>query len=231
VFIHGFMGSPRQFDKLAQTVHRLGYSAASLLLPGHDCSARGFASGTFERWQQYVDDEYERLSRDYESIWLVGHSMGGLLAVNTAVRHGDRIRGLFLISSPLKIIFISAHAVKVRLQLIFCRRSNPVKAAYLIGNSIKLTPDLLWHIIKPAIEFLKLMKVAQGNLPDVRPRLMAFYSASDELVSLQSLKILKSGLTGASVEYHVLTDSLHAYYPEHEYVLIEQALVKMLSLH
>jgi hypothetical protein len=73
------------------------------------------------------------------------------------------------------------------------------------------------------------MKLTREHLPDVRHRLSAVYSASDELASIRSLEILKAGLTGTSFEYFVLTDSLHAYYPEHEYILIEQALLKMLQ--
>ena len=228
VFVHGFMGSPRQFDKLAQTVHRKGYSAVSLLLPGHGGSAKDFATGTLTSWQHYVDTEVERLSREYENIWLVGHSMGGLLVVNTAIRYGACIRGIFMIASPFKLTIISAQSLKVRLQLLFYRKSNPVKAAYFIGNSIKFSPGLLWYLFKPTIELHKLMKVTQENLPDVRPHLSAVYSLSDELVSLFSLEILKSGLTGASFDHFVLSDSLHAYYPDHEFALIEQALVRML---
>jgi len=58
---------------------------------------------------------------------------------------------------------------------------------------------------------------------------VAVYSASDELTSIVSLDILKAGLTGASLESLVLADSLHAYYPEHEQLLIEQALLKLVA--
>ena len=71
VFIHGFMGSPRQFDRFAETICQQGYSAAALLLPGHGGSAKEFASGSFERWQSHADSEVERFSQDYNNIWLV----------------------------------------------------------------------------------------------------------------------------------------------------------------
>ena len=229
MFVHGFMGSPRQFDKLAGVAHRLGYSVAVLLLPGHGGSAKDFGAGTFERWQNHVDSEVERFSRDYKNIWLFGHSMGGLLAVNAAVKYSDNIRGLFLLASPFKIILISAHAVKVRLQLIFFRRNSPMKAAYLDGTSVKLTPNLLWHIFKPLAELNKLMKATRANLPNVRPPVTAVYSTSDELVSFHSLGILKSGLAGVGFEHFVLTDSLHAYYTEHEFSIIERAFIKMIA--
>jgi len=229
VFIHGFMGSPRQFDKFAETVQQQGCSVAALLLPGHGGSAREFASSSFERWQSHVDSEVERYSRDYASIWLVGHSMGGLLAINAAVKHSASIRGLFLIACPFKVTTISTHAMKVRATQLFTLKRSPIKAAYIAGSSIELSPSLVWHLTRPTIELKKLMQAASDNLPNVRAPVMAVYSASDELTSIKSLDILKSGLTNAEYDHLLLADSLHAYYPEHELAMIEQALLKLIA--
>ena len=88
VFIHGFMGSPRYFDGFSEAMYQQGYSVASLLLPGHGSFAEEFAFSTMEQWQNHVNDEVVRFSRDHGKIWLVGHSMGGLLALNAAIKSG-----------------------------------------------------------------------------------------------------------------------------------------------
>jgi esterase/lipase len=103
-----------------------------------------------------------------------------------------------------------------------------MKATYLGGNSVRLTPSLLWYIMKPTMELSKLMKATRDNLPNVRTPLVSVYSTADELVSFRSFDILKSGSTGAPHEHIILADSLHAYFPEHESVIIEQALDKMI---
>lgn len=229
VFIHGFLGSPRQFDRFAQAVHQQGFSTAALLLPGHGCSAKDFGSGTFERWQSFVDAEVERFSQKYAKIWLVGHSMGGLLAINAAVKHSETVCGIFPIASPLKITIFSMHALKVRAILLFYRKSHPVKASYLSGCSVRLTPNMLWHIIKPFFELVRVMRVTRDNLPNVRAPMIAAYSTSDELVSIKSLAMLKSGLDGVDFEELLLSKSLHAYYTEDEAARIEQALVRFVS--
>jgi len=223
------MGSPRQFDRLAGAVHRNGCSAAALLLPGHGGSAKDFSLGTFSGWQSHVDAEVERYSCDYKKIWLAGHSMGGLLAINSAVRFGQSVQGIFTLACPFKIITFSAHALNVRIKQVFSKKNDPIKIAYLSNSSIALSPGLLWHTRKPAAEIKKLMLEARNNLSQVRAPFVAVYSASDELTSIVSLDILKAGLTGASLESLVLADSLHAYYPEHEQLLIEQALLKLVA--
>jgi carboxylesterase len=206
-----------------------GRSAAALLLPGHGGTSKDFASGSFERWQGHVDAEIERLSRKDSDIWLVGHSMGGLLAINAAVKFSANVRGIFTIACPFKLKMFSAYAVKVRLRQVFGRGGDPVKASYLERCSIALSPALIWRSRKPAAEMKKLMLSAMGNLPHVRAPVTAVYSSSDELTALDSLGMLFSGLRDTPFEQVLLSDSLHAYYPEHEHEMIERALLKLIS--
>ena len=264
IFIHGFMGSPRQFDKLAAAVQKQGRSAAALLLPGHGGSVRDFAAGTSARWQDYVDAEVESYSRDYADIWLAGHSMGGLLAINAAVRHGEQapgmqtpgaqtpgmqtpgagppedrapeerapgahIRGIFTIACPFKLTTFSAYTIRFRIKQVFSRKDAPARVAYLDGSSVRLSPGLLWSSATQAVELKKLMSKARGNLLLLRAPVFAAYSTSDELTSIQSLDIFRSELSGAPFEHLLLTDSLHAYYPEHEQTLLESSLLSFLQ--
>ena len=229
IFIHGFMGSPRQFDKLAEAVHKQGFSAASLLLPGHGGTAKDFATGTFERWQTYVDAEIERLSRDYKYILLAGHSMGALLSINAAAKYCAHVRGIFTIACPFKITMFSAYTMKVRIKQFFSKKDDPVKVAYLSNSSVTPSPGIIWNAVGPSAEVKKLTSAALEKLPEIRVPVTAVYSSSDELTSIESLGMLSSGLSGAPFEQVLLSDSLHAYYPEHEYAMIENALLKLLS--
>ena len=229
VFIHGFMGSPRQFDKLAQSVKDEGYSTTSLLLPGHGSTVKEFSSVTMEEWQSYVNAEIERLSPDYDDIFLVGHSMGCLLAINAAVMNTANFRGLFLMACPLKLRIFSAHALKLRTKIIFYRKSHPIKATYIASNSIPPRLSLIWRIIKPTVELKKLIRITKGNLQNVSVPVTAVFSLDDELVSLDSLDILKNNLNQASFNSMILSDSLHSYYPEHEHLMIENALISAIQ--
>jgi len=224
IFIHGFMGSPRQFDKLAASVHKQGRSAAALLLPGHGGTVKDFSKGTFERWQSHVDAEAERISRDHTHVILAGHSMGGLLAINAAVRQSGKIRGIFTIACPFALNAFSAYAMKIRLKQAFSRKNDPIKSAYLDGSGVPTSPSLMWRTSKPAAEIKILMSAARANLPLLRAPVYAVYSVSDELTSIASLDIFKEELTGAPFEHLLLSESLHAYFPDHEQIMIERAL-------
>jgi len=222
------MGSPRQFDRLAEFVRQHGYATAALLLPGHGGSTRDFGSSTFESWQNHVDAEVERFSRDYENIWLTGHSMGGLLAINAAARFDKCVRGIFTVACPFRITTFSAYTLRIRFRQFFSKKTDPIRVAYFSNSSVAPSPGLLLHTRKPASEIKTLMHAARNNLSQIHVPVTSVYSASDELTSIVSLDILKAELTGAPIEPIVLKDSLHAYFPEHEQIIIEQALLRLL---
>ena len=230
IFIHGFMGSPHQFELLAASACRQGYSTLSLLLPGHSCKPRDFGSCTAEIWQDYVDAEIERHSQRYESILLVGHSMGGLLALNSAVRFNDLIHGVFIIASPFKLSILTSQGSRARMRFILSRKTDPIKSACLDLISVSLSPSLPLYILKPFIELKKLMRETKSILREVLVPVTAVYSHSDELSSVKSLEILKAGLSAAPFTQLLLSESLHAYFPGNEQELLEQALVEWLEV-
>lgn len=228
IFIHGFMGNPRLFDGFAKLVNKQGYSAASLLLPGHGGSVKDFASSTREQWQAHVDAEIGRFSGDHSNIWLVGHSMGGLLALNAAVRPDVRVRGVFMIASPFKLAVFPIKANITRIKYIFYRKTQPKKIAFLANAGIRFSPGVLIRIIKPFAQLRKIMRGTRVILPDVRVPVTAVYSTSDELSSIKSLDILRSGLSGAPFDQLLLSESLHAFFPAGERAEIDRALIEFL---
>lgn len=229
LFIHGFMGSPQIFNSMTKAVHNNAHSAAALLLPGHGGSAKDFGSGTAECWQNFVNGEVERFSRDYPDIWLASHSMGGLLALNAAVKYSETVRGVFAIACPLKLTFISRNSFKVRAKQLFGGKNDPIKVAYMERAGVPQSAEMIFHSLKPASEVTKLMSTTKANLHFVTVPVTAVYSAADELVSTDSASLLKQGLTGAEFRQVLLTDSLHAMYTEREQEVIEKKLLELVG--
>ena len=230
VFIHGFVGNPRQFDNLIKVVENEGFTAFALTLPGHGTTTKAFSRATMEDWQNCVNDEVKQLSTDYDQIFLVGHSMGCLLAINASVEYSKQVTGLFFIACPLKQRGLSFDAIKARVIFIFCRKSNPIKAAYLKGAGVPLSLPMLWRSIKPAAELKKLIKLTNNNLNNITVPVIAVFMASDEVISMKSLDMLKAGLTNTSLEYIILPKALHAYFPPKEEIQVEEALLELVRI-
>jgi len=225
VFIHGFMGGPRQFDRLAKSVSQNGFNAAILLLPGHGVSLKEFSSCTYRQWIEHVREKIDGFSQDYDNIWLVGHSMGGLLALDASVYPSTKLRGVFTIACPFEIKRLSKADIKVRFVQLFGKEDNIIKAEYINRSSVPRKPSVLFHSLAPMIEVKKFMYTTKSKLSKVCIPVKAIYSISDELVSINSLVILKSGLKKAPFEYAVLVESLHGYYTEEDKSSIEEMLL------
>jgi len=229
IFIHGFMGSPNQFSELMAVAQLQSFATATLLLPGHGDTPAHFGASTFEQWQSHVNSEICRFSCEYENIWLVGHSMGGLLALNSSVDFPDKVRGVLTIATPFIIPKTSIYSVKTRIKHFLSKKDSPIKSKYLSSSSVKLSPSLLWNWQKPTNELKELMTTARINLPVVTVPVTAVYSESDETTHISSLGVLHDELTRTHLTPVVLTKSLHAYYPKEEQLIINEALLQLIS--
>lgn len=100
VFIHGFAGSPDQFNLFYDRIPD-GIAAYSVLLPGHGGAPRDVAASTFEAWRNHVYTTLATLAARHEALYLVGHSMGALFALEFHESF-PKIRGLFLMQIALR---------------------------------------------------------------------------------------------------------------------------------
>lgn len=94
VFLHGFAGSSRDWERFGEAVDRLGLRAMAIDLPGH---------GDSESPADPVRFSVEETARDLNALleltgiaeahW-VGYSMGGRIALYAAAKYPDRARSI-----------------------------------------------------------------------------------------------------------------------------------------
>ena len=96
LMVHGFSGSPNNFNDLPGHLAEAGWHVHVMLLPGHGTTPREFEATTAEKLEQAVTDELALLRGRFATVVLLGHSMGGALATLAAAR--NRVEGLILVS-------------------------------------------------------------------------------------------------------------------------------------
>jgi 2-succinyl-6-hydroxy-2,4-cyclohexadiene-1-carboxylate synthase len=99
VLIHGYTGNHRNWALTVKPLLAAGYRTLSADSPGHGESA---APPTFEAYEfGRVADLLHELAAglDFEPAIVVGHSMGGAIAEEYAVRHRKAVRALVLVGS------------------------------------------------------------------------------------------------------------------------------------
>jgi len=230
IFIHGFMGSPNQFESLIKTVHDVGCSYCSILLPGHGFSMNEFAQSSVRKWEQHVQSEIDKIKDNYDEIYLFGHSMGGLLALNASLNKDNKIIGVFILQTPLKINSTNFKFFVPKLKLLFYPKSNEIKAAYTRSNSIDMSNILLYPLIlKPTINFFELLHKTKINLKDVFVPVYMIYSTKDETTSYKSLELMEKGLCNTERNSFTINNSWHAYFPDDDLSIISEKLSKFIK--
>jgi len=99
VVVHGFTANPIGTRPLGLRLAAAGYSVEVPLLPGHGTSARDLARTRYADWRHTVLNAVATLGRGCDRIVIVGHSMGGSIALDLAAHGADPLAGLVTINS------------------------------------------------------------------------------------------------------------------------------------
>lgn len=214
ILIHGIVGSPGQFRFMANELHHEGFDCFGLLLPGHGGSGRDFYSTKYGEWQEYLVNALKSYVNRYNNVYIIGHSLGGLLCLN-AVSQGN-LAGIVLINAPLSFK-ISAKQISLSFKVLFSspKKDNELISAYRAANSItggKLYEYPLW--IRQFVHLIRYMNKTKHMLKDVKAKVLIVQSGKDESVAHKSAFLLKKGLVNCKTELLILPHSYHGYFPD-----------------
>lgn len=84
LLVHGFPGSPAEMRPLAQHLHQLGWTVQGVLLPGFGAQIETLPERKADDWVREVERHLRALQQDYDTVVLVGLSMGGAISIQVA---------------------------------------------------------------------------------------------------------------------------------------------------
>src|SRR5690554_4842733 len=167
LLLHGFTSTPGELRPLGEALHRAGYTVYAPLLPGHGTAPEDLCSVKWRDWIEGSQHGLNHLKRQCSSVIVIGHSMGGLLALQMAAR--NRVKGVVTIAAALKPsnpyiglarfakYFIRFHEVEkaphppeIQQYLLHYNRF-PVSAVAELYTLANQTRTILPHITAPAL--------------------------------------------------------------------------------
>ena len=100
--VHGFAGGVYDQEYLTHRLELIdNYDVFTFTLPGHDGNFK--KKITYKDWIKKVDSEMEFLiSHGYEKIYVIGHSMGGVLASYITAKY-PQVKKLVLVAPAFRI--------------------------------------------------------------------------------------------------------------------------------
>ena len=230
LYVHGIMGSPLEFRRITEGFKDEKIHFKALLLPGHGRNGYAFYRSNADTWQTHVNREIHHLKNNYARIILIGHSLGGLLALNAALRYP--VDGIVLINSPIKTrISFQQISMSLRVLLSSGKTDDRMIRTYRETFSIDLTDWWtlpLW--IPRLLDIHRVARQTEKILDKLTIPVILFQSIHDETVNPISAEIMKRGLGDQLQSLTYLNKSTHAYFVDDEFNEIIKGIKRFLSL-
>lgn len=172
LIIHGFTGSLYDNEYLMNYLEydpKLDVYAKTL--PGHDQDR--FSDCKYNKWVTFVEEEIENLiNHGYRTIYVVGHSMGGVLASIVASKY-KQIKKLVLINAAFDYFNFKQN----KIDLIDNRNFDKYKG--ILDKAFRTSPSFI-------IEFTKLVKKYKTVIDDIDCDTLILQSTEDEIIPLET---------------------------------------------
>lgn len=214
VMIHGFMENSAQFDRLAQVLAGPGRACIRVVLPGHETDIREFRRNGRRQWQAHVRQTVGALCQTYDRVLLIGHSMGGLLALDAA--DVCPVLGVVAVGFPL-FARITWRAIRYRAAMLGRARPDDSPEITAVRACCGVDGIRLWNVlslIPNTIALLQEMAAGRKKLSGRKTPLTVVNSDNDEIVSRRSATFVEKHLPTAKVLR--LKCASHFHYPEEE---------------
>lgn len=189
LLIHGFTGTPKEMLWMGEYLSAQGFSTLGIRLAGHATHPDDMIRSRYRDWMASLEDGYHLLKGLSEKVFLIGLSMGGILALRIAAQL--KVAGVFAMSTP------------------YCLPHDPrLKYLKLISIIIKYLrktdkqPDAGWfdkqafagHVSYPMnptrsiVELDQLIGEMQKALPKVQAPVFLVHSKNDNYVIKDSMQ-------------------------------------------
>src|SRR5919198_4315041 len=101
LLIHGFTGTPKEMRQMGEFLNGQGYTCLGIRLAGHATDPEDMIRSRWTDWVASVEDGYQLLCGLTDHIFLIGLSMGGILALLASTQLN--VKGVIAMSTPSRL--------------------------------------------------------------------------------------------------------------------------------
>lgn len=201
LIIHGFAGGTYDEEQLANYLElNRDFDVFQFTLPGHD---KNLSKVEHQEWVTESANQVEWLIKNgYSKIYLIGHSMGGVIATYLACRY-KQVKKLVLAAPAFHYL-------------------NVIKDDLNIGESLKVAPkiikdygsdEIIARILKLNVsvlkEFMDLVKDYYDYPKELTCKLLILQGKSDNLVPVSSSEYVYESVKSKDKKLILLDDVTH----------------------
>ena len=201
LIIHGFAGGTYDEEDLANYLElNRNFDVFQFTLPGHN---RNLSKAKYKDWIDYSESKVKWLiDNGYDSIYLIGHSMGGVIATYIASKYKE-VKKLVLAAPAFQYLDV-------------------VKDDLNVTDSLKLAPKIINTYGKDEViarflklnvstikEFIELVKKYYDTPKDITCPILILQGKSDNLVPMASSEYVYKSVKSRIKKLVYITGATH----------------------
>ena len=201
LIIHGFAGGTYDEEYLANYLElQKKFDVFIFTLPGHDVKDKRRA--TCDEWIKESENQLKRLIKNkYKNIYLVGHSMGGVIATHLAKKY-KQVKKLVLVAPA----FTSLASKEEGGLLSAIMKLPDIIKAYSYNEFFTRVNKLPLRAEK---EFFKLIDKYKKEIYDVNIPVMFVHGTSDQIVPYKSSERIYNTMNNKKKVFLTINDYYH----------------------
>ncbi len=222
--LHGLTGTPYEVRPPAEALAARGFACLGPLLPGHGTDPGELARTHRSAWLRATLDTWDELANTHERVYVLGLSMGGLLALAVSARRA--VAGAIVMAAPLELSGLIRTAVPV---LRWILPSVPKRPGILDRAARERHPGYERMPLAAVHQLILLGREVGRELAAVRQPLKLIYSRHDPSVDLYDSERVLASVSSEERELCVLEDSSHVIPVDQEGELVAAEVVEFVT--
>ena len=201
IFIHGFGTAPPDLYPLAYSFNELGYTCELIHLKGHTGLVEDLEKADYNEWLNQVSVSYKKYTKLNQEIFLVGFSIGSILAIDFATQ--NPVSGILAISTFFSYKYSRLASAFFNVAKIFSSlkfKRNLHTTISQTRNQITMTPYLP---IKACYKVLKEGERVLRKIHKLCCPLLFLHSLDDRVASYNAIS--EAVKTCGATKCHVVT--------------------------
>ena len=203
LFIHGFTGAPYEIEPLARYIRdSTDWVVRTPTLPGHGETL--YLKGThYSEWIEYAEKELIDLLRTCDKVFIIGFSMGGLIAGYLATRYP--IQKLVLLSAAAYYINPKQLVADIKIML----RDGLNKTLHKNELYLRYKKKIVDTPLSATIEFRKLVRKIRPELHRIKVPTLIVQGECDGIVPIKSANYLHQVISSTEKKLLLLPCAKH----------------------
>lgn len=222
LLIHGFTGLPAGMFLLGQFLNNAGFNVLCPRLAGHGTSERDLMRTNKDDWYNSVLDGFYILQGICDNIFVIGHSMGGLLTLKLSLEH--QLTKIITLAAP---IFIDEGLGLKNLPprefcsdaCVYTERKKLDDVPPAVNNVYEKTPLISVH------ELVDLINDVKKLLPNVKTPILIMHGEEDNTAQPRSARFIMDNVSSAEKKIITVPNAGHLLpFAENREFVFEQTL-------